>query len=96
MEQNIGNEGFSIEDIYRQMNISKVQLYRKVKALMGTNINEYILHTRLQKARYFLQHEDISVAEVAYKTGFSSPAISCCPRSVRMSRSGRPSRMRTH
>lgn len=74
VEQNIGNEGFSIEDIYRQMNISKVQLYRKVKALMGTNINEYILHTRLQKARYFLQHEDISVAEVAYKTGFSSPA----------------------
>ncbi|QEH42628.1 substrate-binding domain-containing protein [Chitinophaga sp. XS-30] len=74
VENNIGNEDFSIEDIYRQMNISKVQLYRKVKALMGTNINEYILNTRLQKARYCLQHEDISVAEVAYKTGFSSPA----------------------
>jgi AraC-like DNA-binding protein len=56
------------------MNISKVQLYRKVKALIGTNINEYILNARLQKARYFLQHEDISVAEVAYRTGFSSPA----------------------
>ena len=74
VESNIGNEDFSIENIYRQMNISKVQLYRKVKALIGTNINEYILNTRLQKARYFLQHEDISVAEVAYRTGFSSPA----------------------
>lgn len=74
VESNIGNEEFSIENIYRQMNISKVQLYRKVKALIGTNINEYILNTRLQKARYFLQHEDISVAEVAYRTGFSSPA----------------------
>lgn len=74
VESNIGNEAFSIEHIYRQMNISKVQLYRKVKALIGTNINDYILNARLQKARYFLQHEDISVAEVAYRTGFSSPA----------------------
>jgi YesN/AraC family two-component response regulator len=74
VERNIGNEDFSIEDIYKQMNISKVQLYRKVKALMGVNINEYILDTRIRKARYFLQHEDLSVAEVAYKTGFSSPA----------------------
>ncbi|WP_346320690.1 substrate-binding domain-containing protein [Chitinophaga sp. YIM B06452] len=74
VENNIGNEEFSIEDIYRQMNISKVQLYRKVKALMGTNVNEYILNARLQKARYFLQHQEYSVAEVAYKTGFSSPA----------------------
>jgi len=74
VERNIGNEDFSIEDIYKQLNISKVQLYRKVKALMGVNINEYILDTRIQKARYYLQHEDLSVAEVAYKTGFSSPA----------------------
>ncbi|WP_298739978.1 substrate-binding domain-containing protein [uncultured Chitinophaga sp.] len=74
VENNIGNEDFSIEDIYKQMNISKVQLYRKVKALMGVNINEYILDTRIRKARYYLQHEDLSVAEVAYKTGFSSPA----------------------
>lgn len=74
VERNIGNEHFSIEDIYKQMNISKVQLYRKVKALMGVNINEYILNTRMQKARYYLQHEDLSVAEVAYRTGFSSPA----------------------
>lgn len=74
VEQNIGNEQFVVEDIYRQMNISKVQLYRKVKALMNVNINEYILNARLQKARYYLQYEDVSVAEVAYRTGFSSPA----------------------
>lgn len=74
VENNIGNEHFTIEDIYRQMNISKIQLYRKVKALIGVNINEYILNTRIQKARYYLQHEDLSVAEVAYRTGFSSPA----------------------
>lgn len=74
VENNISNEQFSVETICRELGISKVQLYRKVKALLDTNINEYILQVRLQKAKYYLQHENVSVAEVAYKTGFASPA----------------------
>lgn len=74
VEANIGNDHFSIEDLCKEMGISKVQLYRKVKALLNTNINEYILQARIQKARYYLQHEELTIAEVAYKTGFSSPA----------------------
>ncbi|MEX6687973.1 substrate-binding domain-containing protein [Danxiaibacter flavus] len=74
VENNISNDHFVIDDICKAMCISKVQLYRKVKTLMGTNINEYILNARLQKAKYYLQHEDLSVSEVSYKTGFSSPA----------------------
>ena len=74
VEANIGNDQFSVEDICKEMGISKVQLYRKVKALLNTNINEYILQARIQKARYYLQHEEFNVTEVAYKTGFSSPA----------------------
>ncbi len=74
VEANISNDAFTIEDICKEMAISKVQLYRKVKALMDTNINEYILQMRIQKARYYLQHEEMTIAEVAYKTGFSSPA----------------------
>ena len=56
------------------MGISKVQLYRKVKALLNINVNDYIVDTRLQKAKYFLQHEELSISEIAYKVGFSSPA----------------------
>lgn len=74
VENNISNEYFGVEDLCKQMGISKVQLYRKVKALLDTNINEYILQARMQKAKYYLQHEDLTVAEVAYKTGFASPA----------------------
>ncbi|MGV3767119.1 MAG: hybrid sensor histidine kinase/response regulator transcription factor [Chitinophagaceae bacterium] len=74
VEHNIANDAFSVEDICREMNLSKIQLYRKVKSLLGTNINEYILACRVNKARYYLQHEDLSIAEVAYKTGFSTPA----------------------
>jgi signal transduction histidine kinase/DNA-binding response OmpR family regulator len=74
VETNVSNDEFSVEDICRQMGISKVQLYRKVKALLNINVNDYIVDTRLQKAKYFLQHEELSISEIAYKVGFSSPA----------------------
>jgi signal transduction histidine kinase/DNA-binding response OmpR family regulator/basic membrane lipoprotein Med (substrate-binding protein (PBP1-ABC) superfamily) len=74
VENNIANDEFALEDICKQMTISKVQLHRKVKSLLNSNINEYILNVRLQKAKYYLRHEELSIAEVAYKTGFSSPA----------------------
>jgi signal transduction histidine kinase/DNA-binding response OmpR family regulator/ABC-type xylose transport system substrate-binding protein len=74
VESNIANENFSIEDICKHIGISKMQLYRKVKALLNSNVNEYILNVRLQKAKYLLRHEELSIGEVAYKVGFSSPA----------------------
>ncbi len=74
VESNIANEDFSIEDICKTLGISRVQLYRKVKALLNVNVNDYILNTRLQKAKYLLQHEEVTVSEIAYKVGFSSPA----------------------
>ncbi|MBD0377960.1 MAG: helix-turn-helix transcriptional regulator, partial [Flavisolibacter sp.] len=45
-----------------------------VKALLNMNAHDYILSTRLQKAKYLLQHEESTISEVAYKVGFSSPA----------------------
>lgn len=74
VERNVANEAFSVEDICKDMGISRVQLYRKVKALMNINVNDYILNTRLQKAKYLLQHEEMSISEISYKVGFSSPA----------------------
>jgi AraC-like DNA-binding protein len=51
-----------------------MQLYRKVKALLNCNANEYILSKRLQKAKYLLQEEELTISEIAYKVGFSSLA----------------------
>ena len=51
-----------------------MQLSRKIKALLGVNVNDYILNARLQKAKYLLTNEDLTIAEVAYKVGFSSQA----------------------
>jgi signal transduction histidine kinase/DNA-binding response OmpR family regulator len=74
VESNISNEDFNVEDIIKNMGISRVQLYRKVKALLSLNVNDYILNARLQKAKYCLQHEEMSISEIAYQVGFSSPA----------------------
>jgi AraC-like DNA-binding protein len=74
IENNIANENFSVNDICTALGISRVQLYRKVKAVLGYNINEYILNVRIQKAKYLLLNEDLSIAEVSYKVGFSSAA----------------------
>lgn len=74
VENNISNDAFSVEDICRELNISQAQLTRKIKALMDCNVNEYIINTRLKKARHYLRHENLSVAEIAFKTGFSSAA----------------------
>lgn len=74
VEKNIANENFSVEDISKAAGISRVQLSRKIKALLGVNVNEYILNARLQKAKYLLTNEELSIAEVAYQVGFSSQA----------------------
>ncbi|MEO5995829.1 MAG: substrate-binding domain-containing protein [Chitinophagaceae bacterium] len=74
IESNISNDEFNVDTICKLMGVSKVQLYRKVKALLNVNVNDYLVDSRLQKAKYFLQHEEFSISEIAYKVGFSSPA----------------------
>lgn len=74
VESNISNENFSVDDICHSIGISRVQLYRKVKALLGCNVNDYILTIRLQKAKYLLGEGELSISEVSFKVGFSSAA----------------------
>lgn len=74
VENNLPNENFSVDEICRTLGISRVQLYRKVKALLGYNVNDYIMNSRLQKAKYLLTNEELSIAEIAFQVGFSSQA----------------------
>lgn len=74
VEKNIDNENFSVDELCKETGISRMQLYRKIKALLGVNVNEYILKVRLQKAKYLLLNNDLTIGEVAYKVGFSSQA----------------------
>lgn len=74
VENNISNENFGVEDICKEIGISRVQLYRKVKAVLGVNINDYILSVRMKKAKYLLLNKDLSISEVSFQVGFSSQA----------------------
>jgi len=73
VEQNLSNDKFSVDDICKIIGVSRVQLYRKVKALMGCNITDYILSRRLKKAKYLLNNENLTIAEITYQVGFSNP-----------------------
>lgn len=73
IQENLGNSDFSVENLADSLNISRVQLYRKVKAIMGMSISDYIGEIRLEKAKSLLENSTLTVAEIAYTTGFSSP-----------------------
>jgi signal transduction histidine kinase/DNA-binding response OmpR family regulator/ABC-type xylose transport system substrate-binding protein len=73
VEENLGNENFNVDDIAKTIGISRVQLYRKVKALLDCSITDYILNRRLKKASYLLINESYSIAEITYMVGFSTP-----------------------
>jgi signal transduction histidine kinase/CheY-like chemotaxis protein/AraC-like DNA-binding protein len=73
VEENLANENFNVDDICKAIGISRVQLYRKVKALLNSSITDYILSRRLKKARYLLVHENYSISEITYMVGFSTP-----------------------
>ena len=62
-----------MEDLADKMSISRVQLYRKVKAILGISISEYIQDFRLEKSKELLGNSKLSISEIAYSTGFSSP-----------------------
>lgn len=74
VENNIANDNFGVDDICKEIGISRVQLYRKVKAVLGLNVNDYILSVRMQRAKYLLLNEDLSISEISFKVGFSSQA----------------------
>ncbi|MBX2844130.1 MAG: substrate-binding domain-containing protein [Flammeovirgaceae bacterium] len=74
IEENIGNPSVGVNEIAQELGLSRVQLYRKVKALLGVGVNEYIKTIRLKKAKQLIQENDMTIAEIAHKVGFSTPA----------------------
>lgn len=70
---NVENPKFSVEDLADKMNVSRVQLYRKVKAIMGINISDHINNVKLEKAAELLKLNEMNISEIAYSLGFSSP-----------------------
>ncbi|SHE40523.1 ABC-type sugar transport system, substrate-binding protein, contains N-terminal xre family HTH domain [Arenibacter palladensis] len=73
IKKNLDNTNFSVENLAEALNISRVQLYRKVKAIIGLSVSDYISNYRLENAKTMLENTDLSMSEIGYSTGFSSP-----------------------
>lgn len=74
VEEKMADSNLSVEDIGAEMSLSRVQLYRKVKALTGCSPVDLLRKARLSEAQRLLVESDLSVSEIAYKVGFTSPS----------------------
>ena len=74
VEARLADSDVSVEDLAADMNLSRVQLYRKVKAISGSSPVELLRTARLNRAYQLLLTTDKSVSEVAYSVGFTAPS----------------------
>ncbi len=72
IRQNIDNTDFTVEDLSKEIGMSRVHLNRKLKELMNTSPSNLIRSIRLKQAAYLLINKKVNVSEVAYKVGFST------------------------
>jgi len=74
IQDNIPNSSFSVEDMGEKMGMSRVQVYRKIKSLTNYAPNELLRLARLKKAATLLSSSGMSIAEITYEVGFTSPS----------------------
>ncbi len=68
------DENFGVQRIIDELNISRAQLHRKIKALINQTPNELIRNTRLQQASELLKKNTGTISEIAYQVGFKNPS----------------------
>lgn len=74
VEAHLSDSDISVDDLAAEMNLSRVQLYRKVKAITGASPIELLRTARLNRAYQLLLTTDKNISEVAYGVGFTAPS----------------------
>ena len=72
IEVNMANTNYSVEAFVSDMNTGRTILYQKINDIVGMSIKEFILNIRLKRSAYLLEHSDLTIAEIAYQTGFNN------------------------
>lgn len=73
LEENLTHSQLSVENLSRELGMSRTSLYNKILELTGQTPVEYIRSYRLQRAAQLMEKSDMTIAEIAYEVGFSSP-----------------------
>lgn len=68
------NSTFNVDDFSKELGYSKSQLYRKLVNLTGKSANNFIREFRLHRALNLLHDQKGNISEIAFETGFNSPA----------------------
>lgn len=74
IEDNLSDSELSVEDLGSKMGLSRVQLYRKIKALTNYSPVELLRIARLKKAASLLASSEKTISEITYEVGFTSPS----------------------
>ncbi len=72
VNKNISNSEFNVEQLMKEMRVSKSKLHRKIKDLTGSTPAHFIMNIRMQHAKEKLAEKDANVSHIAYDVGFSS------------------------
>lgn len=73
VEERMADEDFDMPQLCKAVNMSRSNLFRKLKSLTGKSATDFIRTLRLEKARALLETTDKNVTEVCYAVGFGSP-----------------------
>lgn len=73
IHEKISDTGFSVDELGQEAGLSRMHLFRKVKALTGESPSDLIKKVRLEKSKELLEQGELSISNIAYDTGFSTP-----------------------
>lgn len=73
VEENISRSDLSVEELAREMGMSRVHLYKKISTLTGKSPIEFIRLLRLKRATQYLAESQLTIAEIAYNLGVNNP-----------------------
>lgn len=74
IEEKLIDSNLNVDEIGKNLGLSRVQLYRKIKSLTNYAPNELVRIIRLKAAEQMIINTEKSVSEIAYDSGFSSPS----------------------
>ena len=74
IKKNLDNSDFGVDDLSREVGMSRVHLNRRLKEVAGISPSALIKSTRMKQAAYLLVHDKVNISEVAYRVGFSTPS----------------------
>ena len=74
IQEHIEDKDFGVDELGREIGMSRSQIHRKLQALTGKSASRYIRTFKLQRAKELLEKNVGTVSEISFRMGFSSPA----------------------